>query len=214
MYFLTNHHSSFMIHEKLKFVTAEMRNSERKLRWNPVSYFFFSVIYENMCSEKRSHECHLMKSRLHCGGGDCRGKLVTVSQESRFINPRISSQVMKVKPAVHPSEFVTHWYLLKVPLELRLPKHTHFIHHTALSTPATTCGRSKNLSKCAKVTVLCHSGSCFGLNKRNTGCRCRSQDCYRFTDSNPRGGKFEVFLSQNIRNTKSFKKDYLITDLT
>lgn len=91
VYFLTNHHSSFMIHEKLKFVTVEMRNSERKLRWNPVSYFFFSVIYENMCSEKRSHECHLMKSRLHCGGGGCRGKLVTVSQESRFINPRISS---------------------------------------------------------------------------------------------------------------------------
>lgn len=57
----------------------------------PRLYFFFSVIYENMCSEKGSHECDLMKSRLQYGSSGHRGKLVIVSQESRFINPETSS---------------------------------------------------------------------------------------------------------------------------
>lgn len=58
---------------------------------NPLSYFFFSVIYENVCSEKASHECELMKSRLRYGGGSHQSKLGAVSQESGFINPETSS---------------------------------------------------------------------------------------------------------------------------
>lgn len=65
--------------------------SERTLMRNSPSYFSFSAIYENVCSGKRSHECHLMKSRLHYGSGGRRAELVTVSQESGFINPGTSS---------------------------------------------------------------------------------------------------------------------------
>lgn len=61
MHFLAKPHQSFMMHETLEFVTAEIRKvrEKRKLRRTPFSYFFFSVIYENVCLEKRSHECHM-----------------------------------------------------------------------------------------------------------------------------------------------------------
>lgn len=47
--------SSFMIHETPDFVPAEMglnAREKRKLRRTSLSYFFFSVIYENVFREE------------------------------------------------------------------------------------------------------------------------------------------------------------------
>lgn len=202
MCFLAKPRPSLMIHEKLKFVTAEMRKSERKLRWNPVSYFFFSVIYENVCSEKRSHESHLMKSRLHCGGGGgggCRGKRVTVSQEFRFINPgKAVKWWNRSLQSIHLSLWRTDICWRPVPLELRLRKHTHsFItrlcqHLGRLVVGPKIC-QSVLRSKCS-VTP----GPALDLIRATLAAGARVRRVYRFTDSNPRGGKFDVFLSKTF----------------